>query len=142
MSSSCCGEAIIRAGYHTISQRLLMYGQEAYSENTTKQRTVMWVFSFFDQENMCKKCKTAFGEMYDWFDKYGLLTSLSTGVRIVLEPQPEQNLIYTDLGMNKLPANIFCDEHGKIIEILFEFPDKKWLENYIMPYIQEAGKRA
>lgn len=139
--SACCGKAVIRAGYETISQRFLNYGREAYAENTKKQRVVMWVFSFFDEQNMCKTCRTAFGEMFDWFNKYGLFDSLSTAVRLVIEPSPEQNLIYKDLGMEKLPANVFCDSEGKIIEILFEFPDSRWLDNYILPYIQEAGKR-
>lgn len=138
----CCEKAIIRSGYVPLSRRLLEYGEESYSDSTLTQNVVMWVFSFFDEDSMCRKCRMAFGEMFDWFDRYGLFKDPVRGVRMVIEPQASQNLIYADLGMEKLPANIFCDAEGRIIDIIFEFPEARWLEEHILPVIQNEGRIA
>jgi hypothetical protein len=61
-------------------------------------------------------------------------------VRTVIEPEAEKNLIYTDLGMQKLPAIVFCNEKGLIYHVMFHFPEQKWLDTYILPYIQDDGK--
>lgn len=139
--SACCGDkVIIRGGYEPLSQRLLSYGKEAYSDVTAKQRVVMWIFIFYDNDSACQTCKSAFDDMFAWFHKYGLFTDPSRAVRTVVEDDPEKNLIYTDFGMSKLPMLVFTDSEGRILDILFEFPNEKWLNNYIMPYIQADGK--
>lgn len=138
--SACCGNNVfIQSGYRTLSHRLLDYGKEAYADVTSRQRVIMWVFIFYDDSTMCKMCKAAFDEMFSWFRKYGLFDNPVRCVRTVIEDDPEKNLIYTDLGMQKLPAIVFADDNGRIIDILFEFPEAKWLENYILPYIQADG---
>ena len=96
----------------------------------------MWVFSFFDESKMCEKCRSDFATMYEWFQKYGLFDSPTGCVRIVVEGSPGGNLIYTDLGMEKLPAHLFCDSRGRIVDILFQFPTVQWLEKHVLPFIQ------
>ena len=138
---SCCSDSVvIHGGYEPLSQRLLSYGQDAYSDVNSRQRVVMWVFVFYDENDQCPSCKQAFSDMFSWFNKYHLFDDPVRCVRTVIEPEPEKNLIYTDLGMHKLPAVVFCTDKGQIYDIVFEFPGQKWLEEYILPYIQNDGK--
>lgn len=141
MMSSCCGEnVIIRSGDELLCDRLLNYGEEEYAELSLKQRVIMWVYVFYDEKSQCPACKAAYADMFTWFNKYNLFNNPMGCARAVIEPTPEQNLIYTDLGMNKLPAILFCDEKGRIVHIKFDFPDDKWLTTHILPFFQEDGK--
>ena len=138
---SCCSNAaIIHGGYEPLSKRLLEYGKEAYSDLVSRQRVIMWVFVFYDENDQCPSCKQAFSDMFAWFNKYNLFDDPVRCVRSVIEPDPEKNWIYTDLGMHKLPAVVFCNDKGLIYDIVFEFPGQRWLEEYILPYIQNDGK--
>jgi len=141
--SICCSDGVFISGeYIPLSQRLLAYGKEAYSDVTKRQRVIMWVFVFYDETDMCPQCKQSFSDMFAWFNKNNLFNDPIRCVRTVLEPDPKKNLIYTDLGMAKLPAVVFADEKCRILDILFEFPGEKWLNEYVLPYIQEDGKLA
>lgn len=141
--SVCCSDGVFISGeYQPLSQRLLSYGMEAYKDVKKRQRVVMWVFMFYDESAMCPACKQSYSEMFAWFHKYNLFDDPVRCVRTVIEPEPKKNLIYTDLGMNKLPTVVFADEKGRILDILFEFPGTKWLEQYVLPFIQDDGKLA
>lgn len=141
--SICCSDGVFISGeYQPLSHRLLSYGEEAYKDVKKHQRVVMWVFLFYDESDLCPKCKESFRDMFDWFNKYGLFNDPIRCVRTVVEPEPMKNLIYTDLGMKKLPAVVFADEKCRILDILFEFPGPRWLEEYVLPYIQDDGKLA
>lgn len=141
--SICCSDGVFISGeYVPLSQRLLAYGKEAYSDVTKRQRVIMWVFIFYDESDMCPKCKESFSDMFTWFNKNNLFNDPIRCVRTVLEPEPKKNLIYTDLGMAKLPAVVFADEKCRVLDILFEFPGERWLNEYVLPYIQDDGKLA
>jgi len=141
--SICCSDGVFISGeYVPLSQRLLAYGKEAYSDVTKRQRVIMWVFIFYDESDMCPKCKESFSDMFAWFNKNNLFNDPIRCVRTVLEPEPKKNLIYTDLGMAKLPAVVFADEKCRVLDILFEFPGDRWLNEYVLPYIQDDGKLA
>jgi len=135
--AACCPETPDIGGiYKTFSRRLVDFGNEVYSDCHASQRVIMWVFSFYDGMAHCKVCKHSLEEMYGWFHKYGLLNDPVHGVRMVVEDEPHTNMIYNELGFTKLPMHIFTDGDGKIIDILFDFPDSEWLDKYILPYIQ------
>lgn len=140
MSICCSDEVVVKGIYKPLNQRLLDFGNEVYKDCETEQRVIMWVFSFYDPESTCKACKNAFDTMYNWFNQYGLTNDPVHGVRMVVEDEPNKNLIYMDLGINKLPMHIFTDSKGKIFDIIYEFPEKKWLDEYILPYIQADSK--
>lgn len=123
-----------------LCDRLLNYGEEEYAELSAKQRVVMWVFVFYEENTGCPACREAYAGMTDWFYKYGLFNNPMGCARLVVESTPEQNLIYTDLGISKIPAILFCDNRGRIIHMKFDFPDDKWLTTHILPIFQEDGK--
>ena len=133
----CCPDTPDIDGiYKTFSRRLLDFGKEVYAGCNTEQRVIMWIFSFYDGMSKCKVCKHALDDMYGWFNKYGMLNDPVHGVRMVIEDEPHTNMIYNDLGFTKLPMHIFTDAEGKIIDILFDFPDAEWLNKYILPVLQ------
>jgi len=143
--SVCCGDGVFIGGeYLPLSQRLLKYGMEAYSDVKKRQRVVMWVFLFYDETKMCPTCKESFNDMFAWFNKYNLFDDPVRCVRTVIEPQPldGHNQIYSDFGMNKPPMVVFADEKCRILDILFYFPDAKWLNQYVLPFIQDDEKIA
>ena len=139
--AQCCPETLeIDSIYKPISRRLVDFGNEVYADCTNTQRVIMWVFSFFNGMANCKVCKHSLDEMYGWFHKYGLLNDPVRGVRMVVDDEPHMNKLYTELGFSKLPMHIFTDGGGRIIDILFDFPDAEWLDKYILPYLQEDSK--
>lgn len=132
----CCGKAIIRAGTDMLCTRLLENGKEAYAGLKNEQRVILYVFAFFDGKNMCPKCKSDFSGMIEWFTKYNMFDDPARAVRIVLEDDPSHNLMYPDLGITKLPLFLYCDGTGRIMDIRFDFPSTRWLEEHILPYYQ------
>ena len=139
--SKCCPETPEISGtYKTLSRRLVDFGNEVYADCTYDQRVIMWVFSFYDGLSNCKVCKHSLDEIYGWFHEYGFLSNPTRGVRIVVEDEPHTNLMYNELGFSKLPMHIFTDGEGKIIDILYDFPDKEWLDKFILPYLQGDSK--
>lgn len=137
----CCPETPEIDGiYKPLSRRLVDFGNEVYADCNGSQRVIMWVFSFYDGMANCKVCKHSLDEMYGWFHKYGLLNDPVRGVRMVVEDEPHTNMIYNDFGFTKLPMHIFTDGDGKIIDMLFDFPEADWLDKYILPYLQEDAK--
>ena len=84
---SCCSDTVvIHGGYEPLSQRLLNYGKDAYSDVVSRQRVVMWVFVFYDENDQCPTCKQAFSDMFAWFNKYHLFDDPVRCVRTVIEP--------------------------------------------------------
>lgn len=141
MSTPCCGKAVIHGEYKPLNQRLLDYGKEVYDDAVSKkQRTLIWVFSFYDEKANCPVCKGALGEMFGWFHKYNLFKDPIRSVKVVVEPEPDKNLLYTDLHLNQLPVHLFCDSNGNIFDILYDTPNEKWLETYILPIVQADGR--
>lgn len=129
----CCGKAIIRAGDDALSVRLLEYGREAYADLKKEQRVIVWIFAFFDEKELCAKCRTELTEMIEWFTKYDLFENPTRSARLVLETEPQNNLILADRGITKLPLFIYCDANGRIFDERYEFPTVKWLETNILP---------
>lgn len=139
--ATCCPETPeIDGVYKTLSRRLVDFGNEVYADCASTQRVIMWVFSFYDGMSNCKVCKHSLEDMHAWFYKYGLLTDPVRGVRMVVEDEPHTNKMYNELGFSKLPMHIFTDGKGKIIDILYDFPDGEWLDKFILPYLQEDSK--
>ena len=138
MAKPCCGDPVDIDGiYQPLSLRLLNFGKEVYRETTSTQRVFMWVFSFYNAKDECPVCKHGIERLYGWFSKYGLTEDPVRGVRIVLDDEADMNAIYNDLHFDIAPVNIFTDSEGKIIDILFEFPDESWLDKYILPFVQK-----
>ena len=136
-SKPCCsGPVVIDGIYKPLSRSLLDYGKEVYSETTSTQRVILWVFSFYDAKSECPVCRNGIERMYDWFHKFGLLTDPVRGVRMVLDDDPDSNPVFTDLKLASKPVNIFTDENGMVYDIIYEFPDDAWLDKYILPLIQ------
>ena len=126
--------------YKPLSRRLVDFGNEVYADCSADQRVIMWVFSCYVGMPKCKACKLSLDEVYGWFHKYGLLNDPVRGVRMVVEDEPHTNISYNDFGVTKLPMHIFTDGDGKIIDMLFDFPEADWLDKYILPYLQEDAK--
>ena len=138
MSKPCCGEPVeIDDIYKPLCNRLLDYGRDAYRDTTSKQRVVMWVYSFYNAKDECPVCRNGIQRLYEWFGKYGLTENPARGVRIVIDDEASTSAILDDLHIDFAPVNIFADEEGKIIDILYEFPDEQWLDRYILPFIQK-----
>jgi hypothetical protein len=141
--SICCSDGVFISGeYQPLCQRLLAYGHEAYKDVTKRQRVVMWVFVFYDESQMCPKCKESYRDMLNWFNKYGLFEDPIRGVRIVIEPEPQKNLLFNDYHKTQLPCVIFADEKCRVLDEVFEFPGERWLNETILPFIQDDGKLA
>lgn len=138
--AQCCPETEIDGIYKPLCRRLVDFGKEVYADCSSEQRVIMWVFSFYDGMANCKVCKHSLDEMYGWFNKYGLLNDPVRGVRMVVEDEPHTNMICNDFGFTKLPMHIFTDGDGRIIDMLFDFPEGEWLDRYILPYLQEDSK--
>jgi len=138
MAKPCCGDPVRIDGiYKPLSLRLLEYGKAAYKDTTSSQRVVMWVFSFYEAKDECPVCKHGIETMYNWFDKYGLLENPARGVRIVIDDEAKKSAILDDMHVDFAPVNIFTDSEGKVIDMLFEFPNEPWLDKYILPFIQK-----
>lgn len=134
---SCCDEkAVIQGIYKPLNERLIEYGKEAFSDVQLNNRTILWIFSFYEQADDCEECRSSFSDMWDWFHKYGLFNNPVRSVKSVVEPEPHNNLIYNDLGFTKLPMHLFCDENGKIFDIILGFPSTAWLDTYILPIVK------
>ena len=140
MSICCSDEVVVKGMYKPLGKRLVDFGNEVYANCDTNQRIIMWVFSFYDPNTTCKACKNAFDTMYNWFNQYGLTNDPVRGVRMVVEDEPESNLIYRDMKVTGLPMHIFTKPNGDIFDIIYEFPEPKWLDEYILPYIQADTK--
>jgi hypothetical protein len=97
----------------------------------------MWVFSFYEAKDECPVCKHGIETMYNWFNKYGLLENPARGVRIVIDDEASRSAILDDMHVDFAPVNIFTDADGKVIDMLFEFPNEPWLDKYILPFIQK-----
>lgn len=139
--AQCCPETPEIDGiYKPLCRRLVDFGNKVYADCKTDQRVIMWVFSFYNGMANCKVCKHALEEMYGWFNKYGLLNDPVRGVRMVVEDEPHTDKFYVELGFTKLPMHIFADGNGRVIDILYDFPDSEWLDKYILPYLQEDSK--
>lgn len=66
-----------------------------------------------------------------------VVTVDSAGKKTLVEGQTSVDGIIEELGIKSPPVNIFTDADGKIIDMLFEYPDDAWLDKYILPFIQK-----
>jgi len=133
----CSGPVEIDGIYKPISVRLREIGEDAYRATETSQRVIMWVFSFFNAKDECPVCQGGLERLYGWFHRYGLLDNPARGVRIVIDDDAASSEILDDMHVDSAPVNIFADSEGKIIDMLFEYPDEWWLDKYILPFIQQ-----
>ena len=134
----CCrGKVAIDGIYKPLSVRLRELGEDAYRDTKGSHRVIMWVFSFFNAKDECPVCKGGLERLYGWFMKYGLLDNPSREARIVIDDEASTSAILDDMHVDFAPVNIFADAEGKVIDMVFEYPDEWWLDKYILPFIQQ-----
>ena len=56
---------------------------------------------------------------------------------IVIDDEASTSAILDDMHVDFAPVNIFADAEGKVIDMVFEYPDEWWLDKYILPFIQQ-----
>ena len=134
----CCDDTPIDDVYVPLHKRLVDYGKDSCDNQLLSRYsyTRLWVFSFYDDENLCIDCETKFSSMIQWFNKYGLLEDVIKNVKWIVDDDIDNNLLLKDMGIKKTPVHLFCDTDGKIIDIIFGFPSQKWLEKYILPVVR------
>lgn len=134
----CCRGAVAIDGiYKPLSLRLLELGKDAYKDTTGSHRVIMWVYSFYNAKDECPVCKGGLERLYGWFMKYGVLDNPAREVRIVIDDEASTSAILDDMHVDFAPVNIFADSEGRIIDMVFEYPDEWWLDRYILPFIQQ-----
>lgn len=137
----CCDKkAPIDGIYVPLSKRLIEFGVETYGEQLMEKYryTHVWVFSFYEDADMCEDCQMKFSAMNKWFMDYGLFDDPIRNVKWIVEDQPQKNLIYKEIGFTKTPMHIFTNSEGKIFDIVAGFPTAEWLEKYILPLIRQG----
>lgn len=126
--------------YIPLYKRLVEYGKEVYGKKLLEKYTTtrMWIFTFYCEKTMnkCNDCIEKLSEMGKWINKYGFLENSMNNIKWVIEDEPDKNLIIKDLRIEKTPVHIITSGDGKIIDILYGFPDTSWLEKYILAYIK------
>ena len=135
---SCCkGGPPIDGIYIPLNKRFIMYGEEAYGEHLLEKfpRTYIWLFTFYEDSKLCQECSTKLSDMGAWFNKYGLFDNVIRNVKWVVDDDIQNNMILRDLNVKKTPIHFFCDDEGKIIDIIYGFPTTNWLEKYILPLV-------
>ena len=138
MPKPCCGEPVDIAGtYKPLSIYLRDIGLKTYGDEAKSRRFVMWVFSFYNADSECPVCKHGLERLRDWFAKYGLVDNPVRSVGLVADDDAKSSSVLDDLHIDFAPVNIFTDGDGKVIDILFEFPDEAWLDKNILPFIQK-----
>jgi len=136
----CCGGGPPIDGiYVPLNKRLINYGREQYGEQLLEKfkKTHIWLFTFYDDKNIrgCQECGSKLSEMGSWFAKYGLFDNLIKNVKWVIDDNVSNNMILKDMNVTKTPVHFFCDEQGKIIDIVYGFPTPDWLEKHILPLV-------
>lgn len=131
------GMAVIPGTYVPLSRRLLEYGKAIYGGDRCNRRFILWVFAFYDASDECPVCKHALSGMIDWFNKFGLVDNPSRCIGFVLEDEPASNMIFNDLKFPMSPVTVFADPEGRVLDIIYEFPDGDWMDRYILPIIQK-----
>ena len=107
---TCCNKKTsLDTIYLPISRRLVDFGKEVYGEEGMNKykETFMWVFSFYETEEMCEECRFKFSAMSKWFVDYGLFKNVTRNVKWVLEDEP------TKTGSNELTEKDPKDGKGK-----------------------------
>lgn len=135
----CCKKAAMSSIYLPLNKRLLEFGEETYKGAVLEKfpRTKIWIFTFYRDADMCEDCPSKFAAMNQWFEKYNFFNDPLYNIKWVVEDDPDNNLIYIEMGFTKSPMHIFADENGRIIDIVSGFPPPKWLEKYILDVIRE-----
>ena len=134
----CCGGAFDDI-YLPLNQRLVRFGMETYKEYDPSYNEIpkTWLFTFYEENELCEECKHMLSSMNEWFEKYSFFSDPTTKVNWVLEDNPKMNAIYKELGFTKTPMHIFCDSFGNIFNIFVGIPDSEWLEKYILKAIRD-----
>ena len=131
----------VEGEYSTLDKRLVDYGKEVYGTDLMDSYplTHIWLFTFYctDEMEKCTDCMQKIASMGEWINKYGLLDDSVKNVKWVIDDEPGNNLILRDLHIEKTPVHIFTSGDGKIIDILYGFPDTSWLEKYILPLVRK-----
>lgn len=137
---ACCEEKAIGDIYTPLNKRLVEFGSEVLGPAFISKmpHTLLWIFTFFYEEDLCEECKVKFTNMNYWFHKYGLFEDPVRNVKWIVENEPNKNLIYQEMGFTKSPMHIFTNENGDVIDIVTGFPEERWLEKYILPIIQQS----
>jgi len=137
---ACCEEKLISDIYVPLNKRLLDFGSEIIGPQLMFKcpQTMIWIFTFYYDEDMCDDCKLRFSAMNHWFQQYELFDDPIRNVKWIVEDEPNKNLIFSEIGFTKTPMHIFCRGDGSIIDIVTGFPEPRWLTKYILPIIQES----
>lgn len=127
--------------YLTLDKRLFEYGKEVYGKDLFKKFPIthIWIFTFYCAEEMekCEDCIVKLSKMGEWINKYGFLEDPIKNVKWVIDDEPGNNLILQDLHIEKMPVHIIANGEGKIFDVLYGFPDPRWLEKYILPFVRK-----
>jgi len=136
---SCCKQAAMSNEYLPLDERLIAFGEEIYQGNVLEKykTTKLWVFSFYRDDDLCDDCVNKFVAMNQWFENYNFFNDPIYNVKWVVEDEPDNNLIYLEMGFTKSPIHIFADPKGRIVDIISGFPPPEWLEKYILKVIKE-----
>lgn len=136
---SCCEQkAQLDTIYLPLNRRLVEFGKEVSGEPLMNvyPNTFLWVFTFYNEEDICEECQDKLGGINKWFTDYGMYTNPTRNLKWIIEEEPDKNLIYKELGFTKSPLHLFCDGDGKIIDIISGIPTTEWLEKHILPLYQ------
>lgn len=137
----CCEDIPIDGEYIPIHRRFLEYGKDSYGDTLAEKFPIthMWIFTFYEDAELCTECQDKLSEMHSWFEKYNLFNDPIKNVKWVVDDDIANNLILIDLHVNKTPVHFFCDSDGKIVDIVYGFPDTVWLEKHILPLITKEA---
>lgn len=131
----------VEGEYLTLDKRLLEYGKEVYGKPLLEKYPIthIWMFTFYCAEEMkaCDDCAEKLAAMGEWINKYGFLEDPLKNVKWVIDDEPGNNLILKDLHIENTPVHIVTEGNGKIIDVLYGFPDQRWLEKYILGLIRK-----
>ena len=136
---TCCNKTGMSTEYSPLDKRLLAFGKDTYKGPILEKfsQTKMWIFTFYRDEDLCEDCTTKFAAMNQWFEKYNFFNDPIYNVKWVVEDEPDNNLLYIEMGFTKSPMHIFTDPKGRVIDIVSGFPPPSWLEKYILDVIRE-----
>jgi hypothetical protein len=136
---SCCEQkAQLDTIYLPLNRRLVEFGKEVSGDPLMNiyPNTFLWVFTFYNEEDICEECQDKLGGINKWFSDYGMYTNPTRNLKWIIEEEPDKNLIYKELGFTKSPMHLFCDGDGKIIDIINGIPTTEWLEKHILSLYQ------
>lgn len=131
----CCDKkTTIDDVYVPLNKRLVAFAKQITDKEIMRRypSTKLFMFTFIDNDRMCTECAEKFGEMLEWFNRYGVLNDPVNNVKWIFEDEMEKNLIALDIGISKSPTHLICDGDGNVKDIVTGFPSSEWLEKHFL----------